>query len=133
MMGGDFCEDPQLPLPKGEEWDERGKKDTIHHVFKFSILFNFYFIMLRQVKMVYADIGPVRLARMSPIERWAGVRYMVVHRSEANEDLRYIEENLQRLTIGIPDATNVILRESRDGFPGYYVEWLKPLYAIMIL
>ena len=35
--GGKFCEDPELPLSEGEEWDERGKKDTIHHVFKFSI------------------------------------------------------------------------------------------------
>ena len=33
-----FCKDPELPLPEGEEWDERGKKDTIHHVFNF---FNF--------------------------------------------------------------------------------------------
>ena len=35
--GVDFCKDPELPLSEGEKWDERGKKDTIHHVFNFSI------------------------------------------------------------------------------------------------
>ena len=37
--GAGFREDLELPLSEGEEWDERGKKDTIHHVFNFSILF----------------------------------------------------------------------------------------------
>ena len=30
-----------------------------------------------------------------------------------------------------PSATSVILQEYQDGFPGYSVEWLRPLYAIM--
>ena len=28
-----FREDPDLPLPEGEEWDDRGKKETIIYVF----------------------------------------------------------------------------------------------------
>ena len=42
-----FWDDPELVLPEGEEWDELGKKDTIHHVFNFSSLFYFYFVILR--------------------------------------------------------------------------------------
>ena len=45
--GGDFREDPALPLLEGDEWDDQGKKDIIHHVFNFSILFHFYFVRLR--------------------------------------------------------------------------------------
>ena len=33
--GEEFHEDPKIPLPKGEELDEQGKKYIIHHVFKF--------------------------------------------------------------------------------------------------
>ena len=33
----DFRENPELPLPEGQEWDDRGKKDTIHHIFNFLI------------------------------------------------------------------------------------------------
>ena len=32
-----FCEYPELPLPKGEEWDDQGKKDVINYVFNFLI------------------------------------------------------------------------------------------------
>ena len=45
--GAYFRDDPELILPKGEEWDDQGKKDTIHRVFNFSSLFYFYFVILR--------------------------------------------------------------------------------------
>ena len=45
--GEEFREDPKLPLPEEEEWDDQGKKDAINCVFNFSILFNFYLVMLR--------------------------------------------------------------------------------------
>ena len=48
--GADLCEDIELPLPEGEEWDDRDEKDNVHHVFNFSILSHFYFVTLRQVK-----------------------------------------------------------------------------------
>ena len=43
---------------------------------------------------------------MSHIARRVGTRDMMVYHSEADEELIYIEENLQHLTIGIPDMTN---------------------------
>ena len=45
--GADFQDDPELILLEGEEWDARGKKYTIYHVFNFSNLFYFYFSILR--------------------------------------------------------------------------------------
>ena len=42
---------------------------------------------------------------MSPISRRAGTREMVAYRSEADEDLGDLEENLQRMTVGIPYVT----------------------------
>ena len=42
---------------------------------------------------------------MSPIARKAGTKDMMLYRSEADEELRYLEENLQRLTVGILDMT----------------------------
>ena len=103
--GAYFCENSELPLPQGEEWDDQGKKDTIHHVFNFSILFNFYFVILRHVKMFYADVGPVRLAGMLSIDRRVGVRDMVAYFFEVDEELEDLEENPQRLTLWIPDIT----------------------------
>ena len=35
--GEDFHEDPKIPLLEGEEWDDRGKKDAMNHVFNFPI------------------------------------------------------------------------------------------------
>ena len=42
---------------------------------------------------------------MSPISRQEGTRDMVAYRSEADEDLGYLEENMQCLTVGILDVT----------------------------
>ena len=39
--GENFYDDLELPLPEGEDWDDRGKKDDIVHVFNFLILFLF--------------------------------------------------------------------------------------------
>ena len=33
IMGIDFREDLELPIPYGEEWDDQGKKETIIHFF----------------------------------------------------------------------------------------------------
>ena len=41
--GVDLCDDPELALPKGEEWDDQGKKDTTHHVFNFFKFISFLF------------------------------------------------------------------------------------------
>ena len=35
--GEEFREDPKLPLPEEEEWDDRVKKDATIHSFNFSI------------------------------------------------------------------------------------------------
>ena len=39
--GVDFREDPELPLPEVEEWDDQGKKDAINYVFNFLIFIIF--------------------------------------------------------------------------------------------
>ena len=33
--GENFCEDPELPLPKEEEWDDQGNKDAKNYVINF--------------------------------------------------------------------------------------------------
>ena len=46
--GADFCDDPELALPKREVWDDRGKKIHYPLVFLiFCIYFTFYFVVLR--------------------------------------------------------------------------------------
>ena len=45
--GPKFYEGLELPLPKGEDWYDQGKKDAINYFFNFSIIFNFYFVMMR--------------------------------------------------------------------------------------
>ena len=42
---------------------------------------------------------------MSPIARRVGTRDMMVYQPEVDEELRYLEKNLQRLTVAIPDMT----------------------------
>ena len=42
---------------------------------------------------------------MSPIARRVGTQDMMVYHSEAKEELRDLEENLQHLTVCIPDMT----------------------------
>ena len=42
---------------------------------------------------------------MSAIARRVGTRDMMLYCSEVDEELRDLEENLQRLTVGIPDMT----------------------------
>ena len=79
----------------------------------FEFLFHFYLVMLRQVRMICADIGPAHPARASPIERKVAFIYMVVHLSEEDEELRDIEENMQLLTVGIPNV-------SIDDLPRHY-------------
>ena len=56
-------------------------------------------------KGFYNDNRPVRPTDMSPISRRVGTREMVDYSSEPNEELGYLEENLQSLTVGIPDVT----------------------------
>ena len=76
---------------------------------------------------------------MSPIARKAGTWDMMVYHFEADEDLEYLEENLQHLTVGILDMNlmrylgviNTILHVSLDGSLGYSTEWPKPLCATM--
>ena len=100
--GEDFRDDPELILPEWWEWDDRGKQDTIHHVFNFSSLFCNNEI---SENGFYTYIGSVRPAGMLPILRQERTREMVSYRSDAEEDLGYLEENLQRLTVGILDVT----------------------------
>ena len=55
--------------------------------------------------MVYANIGLIRLTRVSPIDSRVGVRDMVACRFEVDEELGDLEENMERLTIGISHVT----------------------------
>ena len=42
---------------------------------------------------------------MSPIATRVGSRDMMLYRSKADEELGYIKENLQRLSVEIPNVT----------------------------
>ena len=60
-----------------------------------------------------ADIGPVRLVGMSPIEKQKGVIDMMAYRSKEDDELGDMNENLQRFSVGIPDVTT-------DDLPKHY-------------
>ena len=84
------------------------------YMFFFSFLSCFYiyiyFILddTETYKNVYVDIGPSRLAGASPIERQRAVRDMVVRNVEVDEELQEIKDNLQWLTVGIPNISIVL-------------------------
>ena len=42
--GEDFHHDPEIPFPKGEEWDDRGKKDVTILVFIFLFLYSIFML-----------------------------------------------------------------------------------------
>ena len=81
--------------------------------FNFLKFISFLFCNTEMKTGFYTDIGPVCPTGMSPISRRAGTREMVDYSSEPNEELGYLEENLQRLNIGIPDVTT-------DDLPRHY-------------
>ena len=58
-----------LPLLEGEQWDDRGKKDTTIHVIFciFNLIFDFYDVMLKCEKMSCQDVGISQLVGASPI------------------------------------------------------------------
>ena len=56
-------------------------------------------------KISCADIGPSRPVGASPIERRGAVREMVIRCTEVDEELDKMEENIQRLTMGILDIS----------------------------
>ena len=56
-------------------------------------------------KISCADVGPSCLVGASPIERRGVVQEMVIYCTKEDEDIDEMEENLQCLTMGIPDVT----------------------------
>ena len=42
--GVDFQNDPELVLPEGEVWDDRGKQTLSTYFFEIFYLFHFYFL-----------------------------------------------------------------------------------------
>ena len=42
--GADFCDDPELALPEGEEWDEQGKKRHYPLVFLIFVFISFFIL-----------------------------------------------------------------------------------------
>ena len=49
----------------------------------------------------HADVGAVRLGGASPLDRWAGACFV----PQGDDITRELEENLERLTLDIPDAS----------------------------
>ena len=79
--------------------------------------------MMRHV-CLHADVGAARLGGASPLDRRAGAHF-VPHGDDITEEL---EENLERLTLDIPDADINDLptryRRSTMGVPGKFSKLL---------
>ena len=78
-------------------------------------------------KCFHTDVGPFCPVGMLPIARRVSTRDMMVYRSKDEEDLGDLEENLQNLTLGIPDvATDMIPRHYQRHTVGVS-EWFSRL------
>ena len=51
--GEDFRNDPELVLPEGEVWDDRGKKTLSTYVFEILYLFHFFILCSTEIKMFF--------------------------------------------------------------------------------
>ena len=82
-------------------------------------------------KCFCVDIGPSRLVGMSPTTRRVGTRDMMVYCSEAEEELGDVEENLQHLTVGIPNvATDKVPRHYQHHTVGVSEQFSRLLHRV---
>jgi hypothetical protein len=105
--GLDFRGDPDLFLPEDAQWGELGKKYTIFfflNVFVNFIIFKCFYMFVQRLNTKFivddTDVGPYRPPGTSPIQRRGEVAPMP--QWEAG-DYQAVEQNLEGLTIDIPD------------------------------
>ena len=99
--GMDFTGDADLPHPVGEDWDEALGKT---HFFILMSIMIFLIIYVLMLILVFADVGPERLAGMSPIARGIPHDFDVAPHGEGSEH-EEIVYNVEGLTSKIPNYT----------------------------
>ena len=95
---------------------------------KFVILYFYFFYFLRVVtrpKYLHTDVGVARPGGSSPLDRREGARFV----PQGDDMMGELEENLERLTLDIPDAwiDDLPLRYQRPtaGVPGHFSRLLR--------
>ena len=103
--GVDFRGDPDMVLPRGEQWDDTSNF-IFHKFFKLSISFLFlYRLKTDSNNFQNADVGPRRSANFRPFERRLLIAAAPAPQDEATETLAELDHDLERLTADIPETT----------------------------
>jgi hypothetical protein len=110
MVGWIFKEILDLVLPEDAQWGDLSKKYTHFSLFKCFVnfyhiqMFLFYmFVQRLNTKFFFdvTDVGPYRPPSTSPIQ-WRGEVATV---SQYDEDYQVVEQNLEGLTVDIPNMS----------------------------
>ena len=95
MRGQTLAMNQSPHFPRGRSgMTEVRKKPLSMFFYIFNFIFDFYVVMQRCTKMSCKDVRPSCPAGASPIERRGAVQEMVICRTEVDEDLDKMEENL---------------------------------------
>ena len=101
----DFRGDPDMVLPQGEQWGDRGIF-TFHSFFKLSVFLFFKHHFKTDSKIFQnADVGPQRPANLQDFERRHPVAPLPAPQDSATETLAELEQDLERLMADIPETT----------------------------
>lgn len=105
--GMDFRGDPDLVLLAGEQWGVTSKASDHIPVYCFYNVLVLSFTKTNQNSCSYADVGPVRPAvrLRAPAAIPAGdvVGRVVLHDLDVAKTLAALQEQIEGLTLGIPD------------------------------
>ena len=101
----DFQNDPDMVLPQGEQWDDRGT--SFFTSFLNYVFFCFLYIVSKLTAKFFqnADVGPRRPANLRAFERRVPVAPAPAPQDAAAETLAELEQDLERLTVGILETT----------------------------
>ena len=81
---------------------------------------------------LHADVGAVRPGGASPLDRRAGARFV----PQGDDITRKLEENLERLTLDIPDVDIYDLptryQRSMAGVPGRFSRMLRRVAQVVM-
>ena len=93
----------------------------------------FYFLcIVTRPENFHADVGVARPRGSSPLDRRAGARFV----QRGDDPIGELEENLERLTLDIPDASidDLLMRYQRHttGVPGHFSCLLRRVVQAII-
>ena len=101
----DYRGDPDMVLPQGEQWDDRGIF-TFHNCFNLSIFFVFKHRFKTDSNFfLNADVRPQRPANLRVFERRHPVALLPAPQDATVETLAELEQDLERLTEDIPETS----------------------------